>query len=660
MRTFLTLLAFTLVPLPWASADAAPADHRSGPLKDLNGDFSFTPPATRGEWEARAAVVRRQVQVSQGLFPMPSKTPLKAVIHGRRELDGYAVEKVFFEAMPGFYVTGSLYRPLNLSGPLPAVLCPHGHWPDGRFMRAEDAEVARQMASGGERDEPAARSPLQARCVQLARMGCVVFHYDMIGYADSIQFSQGLAHLFKAQRPDMNAPEAWGFFSAAAEGRLQSIMGLQTWSGIRALDFITSLPEVDPARIGVTGASGGATQTFLLTAIDPRPAVIFPAVMVSTAMQGGCTCENASLLRIGTGNVELAALFAPRPAGYTAADDWTKAFSTKGFPQLQQIYQLTGAPEKVSLLNRTEFPHNYNLPSRLAMYQWMERHLKTPRPAPTVEAPFTLLSQADLTVWDEAHPAPAASDPAFEKRLLKEWQADADRQIAARPEWIDEALPVLLGRTWDEVARGPFDWKLDDTRTRKGAVQRMTGTLTHGKPAEQVRCVFLYPDEWSGKVTLWLPEDSAAAETSAGVQAALAARTAVAIPQLFTETEAAPGQVRRVAKDRDFLGYTAGYNTPLPARRAHDVLALLAWMRQHDPKPSSIDVHAESALVPETALALTQVPDGTVEVAQLAATPFRFGGLRDVFDRNLLPGAVKYGDLPALLKRIRARQVKVE
>jgi hypothetical protein len=83
-------------------------------------------------------------------------------------------------------------------------------------------------------------------------------------------------------------------------------------------------------------------------------------------------------------------------------------------------------------------------------------------------------------------------------------------------------------------------------------------------------------------------------------------------------------------------------------------------MRQHDPKPSSIDVHAESALVPETALALTQVPDGTVEVAQLAATPFRFGGLRDVFDRNLLPGAVKYGDLPALLKRIRARQVKVE
>ena len=59
MHTFLTLLAFTLVPLHWAAADAAKADHRSGPLKDLNGDFSFTPPATRGEWDARAAVVRR-------------------------------------------------------------------------------------------------------------------------------------------------------------------------------------------------------------------------------------------------------------------------------------------------------------------------------------------------------------------------------------------------------------------------------------------------------------------------------------------------------------------------------------------------------------------------------------------------------------------------
>ena len=637
------------------------ADSRSGPLKDLNGDFSFTPPKSKETWEARAGQLRRQVQVALGLHPMPERTPLKAVIHGRRELEGYAVEKVIFEAMPGFYVTGSLYRPLGLSGPLPAVLCPHGHWPDGRFMRAGDGEVAAQIASGAEREEAAARSPLQARCVHLARMGCVVLHYDMIGYADSVQFSQALAHGFKAQRPDMTAPDRWGFFSAPAEGRLQSIMGLQTWSSIRALDFLTSLPEVDASRLGVTGASGGATQTFLLTAVDPRPAVIFPAVMVSTAMQGGCTCENASLLRIGTGNVELAALFAPKPAGYTAADDWTKEFSSKGFPQLQAVYQLAGAPENVSLLNRTEFPHNFNLPSRMAMYQWMARHLKTPRPAPEAETPFVFLSKSELTVWDEAHPAPVAGDPGFEQQLLRQWAADAARQITARPELIDEALPVLVGRTWEETAAGPFGWKPDPDRTQQGGVQRIAGTLTHGPQKESLRCVFLYPESFSGKVLVRLSTEApAAAEAAPEVKAALAAGTAVAFPTLFEESGAVPGQIRRVAGDRDFLGYTAGYNPSPLSRRVQDLMALLAWMRQHEPKATSIAVQAASAIVPEAALALTQVPAGVVQEARLASSPFRFAGITGVFDSRLLPGAVKYGDLPGMLKRVRAVSVVVE
>src|SRR5262249_15776284 len=143
--------------------------------------------------------------------------------------------------------------------------------------------------------------PLQARCAQLARMGSVVFHYDMVGYADS----KAIAH-------------RTGFTDAEAELRLQSFMGLQTWNSIRALDFLLSLPDVDPKRIGVTGASGGGTQTFILGAVDDRPTAAFPAVMVSTAMQGGCICENCSYLRVRTGNIELAGLFAPKPLGMSA------------------------------------------------------------------------------------------------------------------------------------------------------------------------------------------------------------------------------------------------------------------------------------------------------------------------------------------------------
>ena len=634
----------------------AQEDYRRGALKDLNGDFSFTPPATREAWEGRSAKVRRQVQVALGLFPMPERTPLNAVRHGRRELDGYALEKVFFEARPGFFVTGNLYLPLGISGPVPGVLCPYGHWPEGRFMRVSDEEVVKAISSGAERQEAAARSPMQARCVHLARMGCVVFHYDMIGYADSVQLPITLAHQFKAQRPEMKGPEGWGFFSAGAEGRLQNIMGLQTWSSIRALDFLTSLPDVDPARLGVTGESGGGTQTFILAAMDPRPAVIFPAVMVSTAMQGGCTCENTSLLRVGTGNVELAALFAPKPAGFTAADDWTKEFSTKGFPQLQAVYQLYGVPEKVSLLSRTEFPHNYNLPCRLAMYQWMQRYLKTPRPAPVAESAFPLQSPADLTVWDGNHPAPAAGDLDLERRLLKEWQKDADRQVAAKPELLEEALPVLLGRTWAEAAAGPFKWQPEPNTKREGTVQRIAGTLTHGEPAEQGSCVFFYPDNWSGRVLVKLTvEKPDLAGTQEWVRTALAAGTAVAFPVLFAETGAAPGQFRRVAKDREFVGYTAGYNNLPVARRVQDLMSLLAWMKQHDPKPESIRVEADAALVPETALALAMAPAGTVSGVKLEATTFRFDQLSDAFDVRLLPGIAKYGDLPAVITQVRKR-----
>ncbi len=371
-----------------------PNDVRLEPLKDLDGYFPFKPSATRAEWEARAAKVREHLLFAVGLWPMPPKTPLNPVIHGLVDLGDYTVEKVYFESWPGFYVTGSLYRPKGAGAKdgckHAAVLSPHGHWDNGRFYDNQKG-IKQELASGGERFEDGGRSPLQARCVQLARMGCVVFHYDMLGNADSQQFSTELVHGFSEQRPEMNTVTDWGLYSPQAEAHLQSIMGLQTWNSIRALDFVSSLPDVDASRIGVTGASGGGTQTFILCAVDPRPAVEFPAVMVSTAMQGGCTCENASLLRINTGNVEIAALFAPKPLGMTAANDWTKEMPAKGYPELQQHYQMMGAPENVMLTPLLQFPHNYNYPSRAAMYQWMNRHLKLGVDEPIVERDFKRL-----------------------------------------------------------------------------------------------------------------------------------------------------------------------------------------------------------------------------------------------------------------------------
>src|SRR5262249_55038344 len=162
-------------------------------------------------------------------------------------------------------------------------LCPHGHWANGRLHEANDKEIDNQIKEGAEQTRDGAKHPLQARCAQLARMGCVVFFYDMVGYADSTKI-----------------PHRQGFLDVAAELRLQVLMALKTSNTIRPLDFLSGLPDVDPRRIGVTGASGGGTQTFILCAVDDRRAAAFPAVMVSTAMQGGCICENCSYLRVGT------------------------------------------------------------------------------------------------------------------------------------------------------------------------------------------------------------------------------------------------------------------------------------------------------------------------------------------------------------------------
>ena len=155
-RSLLPLALFILVAslssraeIPRALAPGSlPDDIRLQPPKDLDGYFPFTPAKTKAEWEPRAAYVRRQILVSQGLWPMPTKTPLNAVIHGRIERDGYTIEKVFFESAPGFFVTGNLYRPKNPKGKVPGVMFAHGHWKDARLSEETEPKLRQEIATG--------------------------------------------------------------------------------------------------------------------------------------------------------------------------------------------------------------------------------------------------------------------------------------------------------------------------------------------------------------------------------------------------------------------------------------------------------------------------------------------------------------------------------
>ena len=672
-RTLLLAAALTLQPLVTAAeplrilpADQRPQDSRLEPLKDLNGYFPFKVAESPRQWEKRAAFVQRRLLVSLGLWPLPIKAPLNAVVHGRTDQGDYTVEKVYFESMPGFYVTGNLYRPKAKQGKRPGILCPHGHWENGRFHDDGPENVRKKIAEGAERFEEGGRSPLQARCVQLARMGCVVFHYDMLGYADSVQIPFEVAHRFATQRPQMNTAENWGLFSTQAETHLQSVMGLQTYNSIRALDFLTELPDVDPSRIAVTGASGGGTQTFILAAIDPRPAVSFPAVMVSTAMQGGCTCENACLLRIDTGNVEFAALFAPKPQGLTSADDWTKEMETKGFPELQQHYKMMGAPDHVELTALTHFGHNYNHVSRAAMYDWMNKHLKLGLDAPVIEEDYRLLGREQLTVWNDQHPQPEGGAD-FERKLLRWWTEDANQQLdAALPHEQEDlekfreiyggGIDVLIGRRLPDGDDLDYEQTIKEDR---GDYLEMAGLLRNTKHNEELPIVFLFPDQWEGRVVVWITEQGKAGlydedgNPCEAVHRLLdSGASVVGVDLLFQGEFLADGerheQTRRVENPREFAGYTFGYNHPLFAQRVHDILNVISFVRGHDYQPEQVDLIGLGQAGRWVAAARAQAGDAVTKAA-VDTEGFRFSELKEIHDPDFLPGGAKYGDLPGML-----------
>lgn len=394
IRHILWLLAIVLVTraahaapknaVSWVPTDLLPPAPTNGPalcrgnyLKPEQGkavlDAALARFPDRASWDAYARHVRERIQQGAGLSPWPRRTPLNPIITNRRAYDGYSVENVALETVPGYFATGNLYRPLNIKGRFPVMLSTHGH------SRTLDARFDAGM---------------QARCGTLARMGATVLSIDMFGYGDTIPQVGTNAH---------NHP-----FS----------MTIQTWDNLRALDFLLSLPGADKTRVGVSGESGGGTQTFIATALDKRITLAVPVVMVSSYFFGGCQCESGLPIHRSedhfVNNAMIAALAAPRPMLVVSdGADWTQHVPEIEFPFLQKIYGYYGAEGNVANVHLPNEKHDYGPSKREAMYRFVAERFKLKLAAvedasgKIDESKVTIEKPELMHVFNDAHPLPA-------------------------------------------------------------------------------------------------------------------------------------------------------------------------------------------------------------------------------------------------------------
>ena len=295
-------------------------------------DFLTNLYPTLGDWEARKKEIKSCMISSFGLDKAPAMPKSKPILTPKRIYKDYSVENIALEILPGVYATGSIYKPYPLNKKAPIILTPDGHFGDGRYRKDE-----------------------QYRCAIMAKMGAIVVSYDLFAWGESL-----------LQFP--------------SETHRNSIAStVQVLSGIRLLDYLVTIKNADASRIGVTGGSGGGSQTMFLAALDDRITVSAPVVMVSSHFSGGCPCESGRGIHLcgnGTNNAEISAMMAPKPQLIVSdGKDWTLAVPELEFPFIQRTYELYGKKNLVENAHFAKEGHDFGVSKRMALYPFMAKYL---------------------------------------------------------------------------------------------------------------------------------------------------------------------------------------------------------------------------------------------------------------------------------------------
>ncbi len=561
-----------------AAIAAWPEDSRNINPPNTNTHFKMPEYKTLAQWEARKKQLKEQILFWAGLDPMPERAPVRSEIFGRIENKDYSIEKVLIETRQGYWLGGNLYRPLGRTGKFPAIVSPHGHWTYGRL-------------------EHTPLGSLPTRGINLARQGYVVLLYDMVGYNDTVQTPHAFGN---------KTEQLWNW----------GPLGLQLWNSIRAVDFMTTLPDVDPERIGATGASGGGTQTFLLAAVDERVKYAVPVNMISGIMQGGSPCENTPGLRVGAYNVEFGALMAPRPMlMVSATGDWTKNTLEEEYPAIKGIYELYDRSSLVEAV-RIDAPHNYNKDSREAMYKFFAKHALGDTDASKYAEKSTRIESLPnmLALHGRTLPQGALTYDG----LFVQWRTIAMQQLDRLSGNLEEKrrlLRLAIGAEWPKEVTG----------------QSAGETVTLSRPAMKDRI----PGVWlsgTGKTALVVhPEGSAAARQSDDVAALLRAKRPVLMIDAFQTGKA---KEKRTTDVPHFLTF----NRTEDQARVQDILTALRWLETKGQTEVELVGLGMASIWVRFAAAVAPVK------VTLTAKPFFFNGADPEFvNQFFVPGIQRAG-----------------
>ena len=303
-RTFPLLAALSLVqPLlaadPLSRGNQMVADYFRNETARLS-EQCLADIRTLDDWKANRDEYRRQLQEMLGLWPMPARTDLKPVITGKLEHDEFTVEKIQFQASPGLYCTANLYLPKTQTQPAPTILYECGHW----------RLVTNGISYGN-------KAVYQADGAWFARNGyaCLVLDTLLAGEIQGV-------HTGTRDRG------LWWWNS-----RGYTPAGVEAWFGIRALDYLSTRPEVDTNRFGITGHSGGGAYSWTVTALDDRIKVAAPLAghgrpaMPHRRRRAGQPLRLQFLHQLRTAGTFRSLLRLPRRVRYSLAARTTTAFS---------------------------------------------------------------------------------------------------------------------------------------------------------------------------------------------------------------------------------------------------------------------------------------------------------------------------------------------